>query len=147
MGGMSDDQGDWLCRRQDVIRESCSCGATFEVDLHLYGGSVTARETDATFAWRVEHKHESQTVARDDPKVSSSTVYDKDWKPLSHRVGDDTYIMGVDYVLNGDDEPVWVSSDREQPKAFTQWARKVALLNKPLENLVDVRTDPSVYHS
>jgi hypothetical protein len=112
-----------------VIKESCGCGATFEV---IQG--FVDREDQAVAIWRREHKHEPQTVARDVPRVQPEWAYDPD-----------LYVLGEDYILNGDDEPVWISSTHSPPPFWRQWAENQRL-NKPLKNLIEVKTDPSVYH-
>ena len=96
-----------------MISEKCSCGAAIEVN----HGSMAGIEAADVERWRDNHKHESS------PGLPSSTVYDKDWVPLSHRHGKEEYVLGEDYVLNGDNEPVWISSTRNQPLFFTQWAK------------------------
>jgi hypothetical protein len=81
-----------------MIKERCSCGATFEV---IQG--FVDREDQAVAIWRREHKH--------------------DWDSHIQNVISDIspkYILGEDYVYNGEGEPVWISSTHNPPPFWWQ---------------------------
>lgn len=109
-----------------MIREACSCGATLE---YTPSGYSPAKEADVAKEWRENHKHESQTVARDVPRVSNEETN----KPLSNLVGTSLYTLGEDYIYNGEGEPVWISNIHNPPPFWWQSVPKQPMDVRPAE--------------
>lgn len=123
-----------------MIKEICSCGATFEISLPYSPHEVTAASN-----WRREHHHESQTVAPEVPKVSSEfpptppqeefptipSVTNEEimeamgWKdiPTTFVKGRNWYEEGTHWVW-GEDGRVWIHPHRQQPDDFARWDKR-----------------------
>lgn len=103
-----------------MIKETCSCGATFEVDW-----TQEPHEVDAVSVWRWKHVHEPQTVAQPLPKVSSEEIMKAmGWStmPVTLVKGPTWYAEGEHWVW-GEDDRVWVG-DRAQPADFAEWDKR-----------------------
>jgi hypothetical protein len=82
-----------------MIKETCSCGATFEIaEKWASDENLAARE------WREKHHHE---------------VKSEKWRHLNGRgpdtpVGTGLYVLNEDYVW-GENGPVWISTKHSPP--------------------------------
>jgi hypothetical protein len=125
-----------------MISEKCSCGATFEVDFRY-----ESNERGAVEDWRSNHQHkawieapkegfdwppdESQTVARDVPKVQP-----RDWRsdPIQHGsiTSDPSPYILRNYLgwVPGEDSWVWVG-DGDQPTITPPWPPGSQATNSP----------------
>ena len=92
-----------------MIKETCPCGATIEVN-----HGVTGVEAADVERWRDNHRHEPA------PRVP-------EWAN-----DPDTYVLGEDYVFNGEGEPVWISNIHTPPPFWWQRVENQTL-NKPLD--------------
>jgi len=100
-----------------MIKETCSCGATIEIQSH--GG-----EREIVEEWRKSHQHIPT-------KPDFTSDLPRDWRtdPIqpyrSGMVGTydkDFFTLNEDYVYNGEGEPVWIGS-RLPPTFWEDWAR------------------------
>ena len=86
-----------------MIKETCSCGATFEIaEKWASDENLAARE------WREKHHHEVKSAYIPPPEERLP------------RQGSNTYVLNEDYVYNEDGDPVWVSNIRNPPLFWWQ---------------------------
>lgn len=126
-----------------MIKETCSCGATFEVSF-----THSSSEQTVVSEWRAEHKHDW----RSNTQKAMEDALEEGWKPLSQRdpiqqttttgvlrdaswenqthpafigrgklTAHQLYVLNEDYVHNGMGEPVWIGN-RPMPAGFPAWA-------------------------
>lgn len=109
-----------------MIKETCSCGSTFE---YIPTGYNPVKEADAAKEWRRNHMHDwnshmqgvmvdafekSQTVAPQAPRVQPGAVA---------FVKDENWYTENKHWVWGEDGRVWIA-DRDQPSDFAEWSKR-----------------------
>jgi hypothetical protein len=133
VGGTRSDIGG--TRRLDVIRESCSCGATFECAFKW-----ASDEQNAVREWREKHKHEFTPPL---PPVTEEEIMEAmGWTtiPTTLVKGPKWYEENHHWIW-GEDGRVWIHATMAQPADFAEWDKRW-----PKEEVIEVKTDPEVYH-
>ena len=102
-----------------MIKETCSCGATFEINV-----SYANQEQTAVAAWRQDHRHSWGDMVQ---KVMDESRRDWRTEPIqpygsgSVKAGIGKYTLNEDFVIAHNGEPCWIGQ-RSVPDDWNDWA-------------------------